>query len=100
MHSKAPTIATADERITADRLRLAPVPPPLEISAKFPDTAVSLHRCRNALRQPYEATDMLAVLSLAGWRWTAPSPSSPHLASRKKQGALGTADSGGEAHCR
>src|SRR5215475_5183956 len=39
------------------------------------------------------------ILSLAGWRWTAPSPSSPHLASRKKQGALGTADSGWETHC-
>jgi hypothetical protein len=50
--------------MAADRLRLAPVPPPLEISAKFPDTAVSLHRCSNALRQPYEATDMLADFEL------------------------------------
>jgi hypothetical protein len=40
----------------------------LEVSGKLPDTAVSLHRCN--MRQPYEATDMLADFELAGGRTT------------------------------
>jgi hypothetical protein len=54
--------------MAADRLRLAPVAPPLEVWAKLPDTAVSLHRC--SMRQPYEATDMLADFELVGGRTT------------------------------
>ena len=56
--------------MAADRLRLAQLSPPLEISSKLPDTAVSLHTCSNALRQPYEATDMLAGFELVGGRRT------------------------------
>src|SRR5262249_6327306 len=52
---------------------------------------VSRHGCLLAQMQQLDCVGRTRrrtcwlILSLVGWRWTGPSPSSPHLASRKRR---------------